>query len=354
MKRYLRQTILPQFGIEAQKKLLAAKVLVVGAGGLGCPVLQYLTAAGVGTIGMADGDTIDLSNLHRQVLFSQEDIGYNKTIVAHKKLLLLNSDVQFNLYPFDLDPSNLFEVLPAYDVVVDCTDNFSIRYLLNDGCALLNKPLVFASIFQYEAQVSVFHFGHLPFNLRDLFAEIPNKKAIPNCAEAGVLGVLAGIAGTFQANEVIKIITGCGTPCTGKLLLYNSQENSIEQISLTKAKNIFIPKNKEDILRKEYQFSCKNINSIYHLDELIKVMTFDNAALIDVRNLTETPAIIKFQSIQIPLPLLEQSLDRIKAFNHIACICQSGIRSAKAIELLQNHYPDKHFYNVHGGIEIFK
>ena len=256
MQRYSRQIILPNFGNEAQNLLAKSKVLVVGAGGLGVPVLQYLAAAGVGKLGIADGDKVEISNLQRQVLYNETELGKNKAQVAKEKITKLNSTIELEVYDFFIDTLSIFKIITDYDVVVDCTDHFSIRYLLNDVCYLQKKPLVFASIYQFEAQLSVFHYGENPYNLRDVFSEIPNEKAVPNCNEAGVIGTHAGITGSLQANEVIKIITKIGVVNSGKLLLFNSLNNQIAQLSITKNEEIFLPTSKEEILQNNYGFFC--------------------------------------------------------------------------------------------------
>ena len=354
MQRYSRQLILQNFGDEAQQKLLQAKVLVVGAGGLGCPVLQYLSAAGVGQIGIADGDKIALSNLHRQVLYDESVIGQLKVDVAIKKLKKLNSSVQYQGFTHYINQTNVFDIVEKYDIIVECTDNFAIRYLLNDVCALVKKPLVFASIFQYEAQLSVFHYGEKSFNLRDIFAEIPLKNTIPNCAEAGVLGALTGIIGSFQANEVIKIVTGIGNVCSGKLLLHDSLNNNFTSIALAKKDNIFIPKNSAEVLQHDYHFSTPKFTAIYTCNALKLVLDYENAKLIDVREIGEQPRITKWQMLPIPLSRLEENYTQLESSQHLIFVCKTGMRSKKAIDWLLTKFPDKSFYNIHNGTEMLK
>ncbi|RZJ99252.1 MAG: HesA/MoeB/ThiF family protein, partial [Flavobacterium sp.] len=210
-ERYERQLILKGFGLEAQQKLSKAKVLVVGAGGLGCPALQYLTAAGVGMIGVVDHDTISLNNLHRQILYSNDEIGKLKSEVASTKLRDLNPEIIIHAFPFRLVKNNIIQLLSNYDFILDCTDNFVSRYLINDACILLRKPLVFAAISGYEGQIAIFNVADEAgnsTNYRDLFPIPPNPEEVPNCAESGVLGALSGIIGTMQAAEAIKLITG--------------------------------------------------------------------------------------------------------------------------------------------------
>jgi len=353
MERYNRQLILPGFGKIAQQKLADAKVLVVGAGGLGCPVLQYLCAAGVGEIGVVDPDTVSLSNLQRQVLYDEQDIGDLKVRIVQKKLTILNSDTNIRIYPCSLCIETVFNLVHSYSIIVDCTDNFSTRYLLNDVCQLLQKPLVYAAIFRFEGQLSVFHYGENPANLRDLFPEIPNPLYVPSCNEAGVIGVLTGIMGNFQANEVLKIITGIGEIMSGQLITFNSLNYQLGIVRFQSKTTVFKPKNKADILNQSYEYSCKTIAHINDLKTLKNVFKRNKTVLIDVRNTEEQPKINGFNVIAIPLPELEQHLDKLANFETLVFTCQSGIRSLKAIALVQKRYPEKNYYNLKNGIALF-
>lgn len=351
--RYSRQIILPNFGTHAQNLLANSKVLVVGAGGLGIPVLQYLVSAGVGELGIADGDAIEISNLQRQVIYSEAEIGYNKAKIAKEKLSNLNSEVIIEFYDFFINQHSVFNIIEKYDVVVDCTDHFSIRYLLNDVCFLLKKPLVFASVFQFEAQLSVFHYGENSFNLRDVFSQIPNQNSVPNCNESGVLGALTGIIGCLQANEVIKIITKIGSVNSGKLLLFNSLINQITQIDISKNSEIFLPKSKNDILNSNYGFLCSDIFYVDKLVHLEKLLKDKKSILIDVRERDEFPKITLFPVLEIPLSELLSHIALLEPFHTLIFICKSGLRSKKAIHLLQEFNVDKIFYSIKNGVEIF-
>jgi molybdopterin/thiamine biosynthesis adenylyltransferase len=203
--RYSRQLMLPDLGLKGQEKFKNAKVLVVGAGGLGCPVLQYLCAAGIGTIGIVDFDTIELHNLHRQILYTADDIGKNKVSVAIEKLSLQNSHVHFNEHAVMLNEENAAGIIQVYDLVVDGSDNFETRYLVNDQCVLLNKPLVYGSIFKYEGQAAVFNYKGSK-QLRDIYSEAPNPEDVPNCSETGVIGAVPGLIGTLMCNMALEII----------------------------------------------------------------------------------------------------------------------------------------------------
>jgi molybdopterin/thiamine biosynthesis adenylyltransferase len=226
LARYDRHIIIPEFGLESQKKLKAAKVLVIGSGGLGSPVLLYLAAAGVGTIGIVDFDVVDDSNLQRQVLFGINEIGKPKVEAAKRRLESLNPHVKLNLYNVHLNSQNALDIIKDYDVVADGTDNFPTRYLVNDASVLLNKPNVYASIFQFEGQVSVFNYinekGERGPNYRDLYPTPPPPGLVPSCAEGGVLGVLPGIIGSLQALEVIKVITGVGETLSGRFFIFDA------------------------------------------------------------------------------------------------------------------------------------
>jgi adenylyltransferase/sulfurtransferase len=227
-ERYQRQMLLPELGFAGQQRLLAARVLVIGAGGLGCPVLQYLAAAGVGTIGIIDDDTVSMSNLHRQILYTVADIGRPKAIVAAERLQQMNPDIIIQPFLDRLDIEKALELFPLYDLVVDGSDNFPTRYVVNDICAIVNKPLVYGAISQFEGQVAVFNCPGKTgrsVNYRDLFPHPPAPGEVRSCAEAGVIGVLPGIIGTLQANEVIKLITGIGSPLINQVLIYSALTN---------------------------------------------------------------------------------------------------------------------------------
>jgi adenylyltransferase/sulfurtransferase len=232
-ERYKRHLTLPEFGLEAQQKLLASRVLLIGAGGLGCPLAQYLAAAGVGTIGLVDYDVVDASNLQRQILYGTRDIGRPKAEVARERILALNPDVKVEVHALRLDSSNALGVFADYDVVVDGTDNFPTRYLSNDACVLLGKPNVHGSIFRFEGQATVFDARRGPC-YRCLYPEPPPPGSVPSCAEGGVLGVLPGIVALIQATETIKLLTGLGEPLVGRLLQYDALAMEFQEFRLRK------------------------------------------------------------------------------------------------------------------------
>ena len=241
LARYNRHIIIPEFGMESQQKLKAAKVLVVGSGGLGSPVLLYLAAAGVGTIGIVDYDVVDDSNLQRQILFGVESVGKPKVEAARQRLLALNPHLHIQLHNTQLNSQNALEIIKDYDVVADGTDNFPTRYLVNDACVLLEKPNVYASIFQFEGQVSVFNYTNANNvtgpNYRDLYPTPPPPGLVPSCAEGGVLGVLPGIIGSMQASEVIKVITGIGETLSGRFFIFDALNFETRTFKISKRKD---------------------------------------------------------------------------------------------------------------------
>jgi len=230
-ERYSRHIILPEVGLDGQKKLKAASVLCIGTGGLGSPLLLYLAAAGIGRIGIVDFDIVDQSNLQRQIIHGQSWVGKPKIESARNRILEINPRCQIDLYETRLSSENALDIVKDYDVVVDGTDNFPTRYLVNDACVLLNKPNVYGSIFRFEGQATVFNYQDGP-NYRDLYPEPPPPGMVPSCAEGGVLGVLPGIIGTIQANETIKVILGTGQTLSGRLLLYNALDMTFRELKL--------------------------------------------------------------------------------------------------------------------------
>ncbi|HEY8397205.1 MAG TPA: HesA/MoeB/ThiF family protein [Flavihumibacter sp.] len=257
--RYIRQLMLDGFGWEAQQKLAKSRILVAGAGGLGCPSLLYLAAAGVGTIGIVDFDLVQGSNLHRQILFTEEDIGKPKVEQAIRHLQERNSEVEFIPYQQMLSPDNCFDLLGSFDIVLDGTDNFSTRYLLNDACYLLRKPLVMGAISQFEGQVSLFRNKiDTDVNYRDLFPNPPRTDQIRNCAEAGVLGVLPGLIGMQMANEAIKFIAGIGAPLVNRLFTYNalSNQSDIFELSANPDSRRGIPADRAALEKTDYVVLC--------------------------------------------------------------------------------------------------
>ncbi|MGN6180559.1 MAG: molybdopterin-synthase adenylyltransferase MoeB [Mucilaginibacter sp.] len=329
IKRYQRQIILPELGMEGQQKLKQAKVLMVGAGGLGCPVLQYLVAGGVGTIGIIDNDIVDLSNLHRQILYTVNDIGLNKAIVAKQKLELLNPLVSVEAYPVRLTEDNIHDIFELYDIIIDGSDNFPTRYLVNDACVRLNKPLIFGSIFKFEGQVSVFNYLNGP-NYRDLFPEAPASDEVPNCSEIGVIGVLPGMVGTLMANEAIKVISGIGDTLSGSLLCINALNNSINVFGFCGAEGT-------SLHVKQSKAPQENTSVIKEIDILtLNSWVDDNPdeiCLVDVREAYEFED-FNIGGINIPLfELLQRTEEIPKDKKKVVFYCLTGQRSKQAVHL---------------------
>ncbi len=356
--RYQRQIILKNFGEAAQQKLLQAKVLVIGAGGLGCPALQYLAAAGIGTIGIVDDDMVALSNLHRQILFTVNDIGLPKATCAAAVLQNINPEINIIAYTERLTAENAFSIMALYDIIIDGTDNFASRYLINDACVLLNKSLVYGAVSQYEGQVAIFNCKKNEtdesVNYRDLFPQPPKENEILNCEEAGVLGVLPGIIGTMQANETIKLITGIGKPLINCLLTYNALNNQMYELELSAnpATRALIPDNKTAFEQTDYDWLCNAAKDTQEIDAVFfdGLLPLKNLNVIDVRELYELPAITAFAHQKIPLQLLAQNLSLING-DVVVTICQSGKRSLQAAKQLTTIFgKTKKIYSLQGGI----
>jgi len=344
--RYSRQTQLSNFGEGAQQKLCDAKVLVVGAGGLGVPVLQYLTGMGIGTLGVIDMDIISLTNLHRQVLYAESKVGQSKVITAVDKLQKLNKEVTFQVYNEAITPQNALAIIENYDVIVDATDNFSTRYLLNDACVILNKPLVYGAVQQYEGHVSVFNFNGGP-TYRCLYPTPPAAGEIPDCNTAGVLGVVPGIVGCQQALQVVKVITGVGQTLSGYLQIFDFLQDDQYKVKL-KPK----PENKQiTTLEQSYEAPVCNTVSLLSVEELYdwyqsgKVFT-----LIDVREPDEFEEEHLKDAVSIPLMQLKPNAVTIQPNIPIVTFCEKGARSNKAAQLLQKQYPSANIYSVLGGM----
>jgi sulfur-carrier protein adenylyltransferase/sulfurtransferase len=360
-ERYQRQIILKEFGETGQQKLLQAKVLVIGAGGLGCPVLQYLAAAGVGTIGIVDDDTVSLTNLHRQVLYAVNDIGQQKAGRATALLSGLNPDI--HIIPFNerLTVGNALELFRLFDIVIDGTDNFSTRYMINDACVLSGKPLIYGAISQFEGQVTIFNSSRRndrPVNYRDLFPQPPKEDEVLNCAEAGVLGVLPGIIGTMMANETIKLITGIGEPLVNRLLTYNALSNQLYELELTSREETraLIPANEMLFKQMNYDWLCGISPSSFDIDgeDFDRMLEYEAVDVIDVRELDELPSVHEFPHQKIPLKQIENAVAVIKA-DSVIVFCQSGKRSRQAATVLSGIFgPAKKVYSLKGGIENWK
>lgn len=360
-ERYSRQIKLNGFGEEGQEKLLRAKVLVVGAGGLGCPALQYLAAAGVGTLGIIDHDSIELNNLQRQVLYSTTDIGRPKAEVAAAKLRLLNPEIDIREEVKPLTSKNVVAMIGPYDMILDCTDNFAVRYLLCDACRLLDKPLIFGAIFRFEGQVAIFNVPDtkgVKTTYRHLFPSPPNPLDVPDCNVAGVLGVLPGIIGTIQATETIKLLTGIGEPLCNRLMTVNLLDHSslILDIPTASPEGMDHPTTLSELEAFDYfdhcglkQDSVKGIGA----DEFLKILEKEDILIVDVRNTDERPR-LPFDHIRIPLPELTRHLKEINK-KQVIVVCQTGKRSRVAVQLLHDHIgPHGEVAHLEGGVEALK
>lgn len=351
-ERYRRQVALPEIGIAGQERIAAAKVLVVGAGGLGCPVLQYLAAAGVGYIGIADGDVVSLSNLHRQVLYGTGDVGVLKVKVAARMLHRINADIKVKQYPFYLHNVLALELIPKYDVVVDCTDNFATRYLLNDACALLNKPLVMAALSKWEGQLALLHVGadgQRGLDYRDIFPEPPAEHEVPNCADAGVLGVLPGIIGAMQAAEVLKHITGIGGAALAPLVTFDLKTGSSWQMAVAQAGETAGPKTREAFLMTNYEWLCSSRDVVEVGFRELPALIARGAVFVDVRELNEMP-VLPVPSQRIPLSQLRKTGAQV-AGDEVVVVCHHGVRSIEGVRLLHQCAPaGQKLYSLKGGI----
>ncbi len=352
LSRYHRHLILSSFGEEAQKKLKSSKVLVIGAGGLGSPVLLYLAAAGVGNIGIVDFDVVDDSNLQRQVLFDIHDIGKPKAIAAKSKLEKLNPHIAITVFEEKLTKENALELFAQFDVIVDGTDNFPTRYLVNDACVITGKPNVYASIFQFEGQVAVFNYtdknGFTGPNYRDLYPNPPAPGSVPSCAEGGVLGVLPGIIGSLQANETIKVITEIGETLSGRLFIFDALHFKSHTLKVNKNKNA--PTITELI---DYEIFCGLKNDLIMKEITAKeleqwIVDKQDFQLIDVRENSEYEE-VNIGATLIPLGQILSRKDEIRKDIPVAVHCKMGGRSAKAIEALKTE-GFENLYNVKGGI----
>jgi molybdopterin/thiamine biosynthesis adenylyltransferase/rhodanese-related sulfurtransferase len=356
--RYSRQIILPEVGIEGQKRLKAARVLVVGAGGLGSPCLLYLAAAGVGRIGLVDIDPIDLTNLQRQILYSTEAVGRSKVQSAAMRLQALNNEIEIQVHEKQLVAANAAEIIGSYNIVIDGTDNFSTRYLVNDACVLLHKPNVYGGIYRFEGQVSLFHPPAGPC-YRCLFPTPP--EAALNCAEAGVLGVVAGVIGTLQATEAVKWILNLGSSLAGCLLLYDALEMRFIRLNVTRDPNCPVCSDKATIKQLSDELvTCSNEQkTAIGTDELTAVELHkrlkrkDRIVLLDVRSPDEFAIDRLPAAILIPLNELKARLSELDAKDQIVAYCSSGFRSRQAVNLLHS----QGFHNVRnltGGIVAWR
>ena len=357
---YHRHLTLPQVGESGQQVLKQAKALVIGAGGLGCPVLMYLSGAGIGQLGIVDHDTVAISNLHRQVLYGFSQLGEFKAEAAINRLHDLNPNIVLKAYTQRLSPQNAVDLIAQYDVIVDATDNFPTRYLINDICVFLDKPFVFGAIDRFQGQVSVCNFtdtqGQKGPTYRCLFPKPPAPETAPDCSQNGVLGVLPGMIGNLQANEVIKLICDIGEVLSGKLLLFDALNHHTTQFSMQRNEQAVQQAlhNAPNFAAFDYeQFCCSStqaINEISATDLFKQLHGKEKLQLIDVRSVPEFKIKLP-NSIRIPLNDLQTNTHKIsKNISRVVCYCDHGVSSVKAVRQLQNHHQFNNVFNLTGGL----
>jgi molybdopterin/thiamine biosynthesis adenylyltransferase/rhodanese-related sulfurtransferase len=363
IRHYSRHLLMPEVGLEGQLRLKAARVLIVGAGGLGSPAALYLAAAGVGTLGLVDFDVVDESNLHRQVLYSRSDVGRPKLQAAVERLSGVNPHIRLVPHETRLDSGNALALLGDYDFILDGTDNFATRYLVNDACVLLGKPNVFGSIFRFEGQVSVFWGARGPC-YRCLFPEPPPPGLVPSCAEAGVLGVLPGIVGSLQANEAIKLIVGIGEPLIGRLALFDALKMKLREMRLRKDPSCPVcsehptqrglvdydqlcgipPSENAAVNEDDFEISVTEVKRRLDAGEPI--------AILDVRTPQEY-AIARIEgAMLVPLDQLQARVGELDPEATLVVHCHHGMRSARAVQFLR-HQGFPRAINLAGGIEAW-
>lgn len=360
IRRYSRHLIMPEVGLNGQKKLRSASVLLIGTGGLGSPVALYLAASGIGRIGLVDFDVVDWTNLQRQIIHGTADVGRPKLHSARDRIRDTNPDVEVVLYETAIDSSNALDIMADYDVIIDGTDNFPTRYLTNDACVLLGKPNVYGSIFRFEGQASVFYAQEGPC-YRCLFPEPPPPGLVPSCAEGGVLGVLPGVVGTIQATEAIKLVLGEGAPLIGRLLLYDALAMTFEEFQLTKNPNClvcgenptvtelidyvrFCGLDPADALEPEWEITPAELKA--GIDSGEKVV------LLDVREPHEWDISHLQDSLLIPQGDLPGRMHELNSADHVVIYCRTGVRSARAVNLLRDA-GFRRLKNLQGGINAW-
>lgn len=361
LKRYGRHIILPEVGLEGQERLNRSSVLVIGAGGLGSPAALYLAAAGVGTIGLVDFDSVDLTNLQRQILHTTESVGTSKLLSARQRIHALNPTVTVRTHDTQLTRANAMEILGAYDVILDGTDNFPTRYLVNDACVFLGKPNIYGSIFRFEGQASVFDASEGPC-YRCLYPEPPPPGMVPSCAEGGVFGVLPGIVGTIQATEAIKKLLGIGKTLIGRLLLVDALTMEFRTMKLKKDPECPVCGPKATIKELiDYEDWCAGVSggisdrdvsdeiSVQELSERLRAK--DSLQLVDVREDFERE-IASIGGIPIPLRELPGRVHELESTKEVVVYCHTGQRSGRAVAFLRDQGFSK-ARNLLGGIEAW-
>ncbi|MFQ6010669.1 MAG: molybdopterin-synthase adenylyltransferase MoeB [Nitrososphaerales archaeon] len=359
--RYSRHLIMPEVGMEGQKKLKSSSVLLIGSGGLGSPLGIYLSAAGIGRLGLVDFDVVDFSNLHRQIIYTEKDVGRKKLEVAQERLLEVNPNVRIETHPERLTSDNALELFANYDVIVDGTDNFPTRYLVNDACVLSGKPNVYGSIFRFEGQLSVFDTARGPC-YRCLYPEPPDPGLVPSCAEGGVLGVLPGVIGCMQAVEVIKLLLGKGEPLIGRLVVFDALKMQQRQFKLRKDPNCPVC-GKSPTVKKliDYEAFCGvgtasqegSSSPDTSVEELkSRLDKKEDLVILDVREPVEYEICNLPNSTLIPLGQLPDRVNELNTSDEIVALCHMGTRSAQAVQFLSG-LGFKKIRNLRGGINAW-
>lgn len=350
--RYIRQTRVPDFGEEGQSKLSQAKVLVVGAGALGCPVLMYLTAAGIGTLGVLDGDEVDETNLHRQVLYTDNDLGKPKALVATDRLKAMNPNVSIQTHFVRLHRENALYLLSKYDLIIDCTDNFPSKFLVNDACVILGKPCIIGGVMQFSGQLSVYNYKGGP-TYRCFVAEEPDPLEAPSCSEAGVIGMVPGIIGTMQALEALKVLAGVGTTLSGRLLNFDGLLMAFNEFEIT-----LNPENQKITELGEYEYSCP--------DHILKGREVGKEVFLEMIN-DDNPAYVLafaddgmpvealgYQWDSIPLYELPNRVSKLPTDSDVILVCEFGIKSLSALRYLVAKHNLDRVYNLKDGLSALR
>lgn len=352
MNRFERQQILPEMGQEGQDRLHQSSILIIGAGGLGCPAISYLAAAGVGRLGIVDGDKVSVSNLNRQTLFGQANLGQNKAMAAAEHIRHQYPDLLVKAHPLFLDNHNAAQLLGDYDLIIDGSDNIGTRYLLSDACFLLGRPLVYGAIYQYEGQLTVFENKPDSITYRDMYPMMPSPDEIPSCASAGVLGVLPGIIGSMQAAEAIKFICKIGTPLIGQLLYYNLKDHSTRLLKLShhpKAEQNR-PTNVTEMQNQNYQLNCQN-NLEIDWTSAFKLADAFPSLFIDLRHPQPDQPEIPEAYACVTVSDLNGHLDKLNQYRYLFVFCYHGISSRPVAQSLRQNYNHLNSFSISGGHE---
>ena len=352
LRRYSRHLLIPEVGLRGQERLLAARVLVVGAGGLGAPVLQYLAAAGVGRIGIVDDDHVDVTNLQRQVIYADADVGRPKAVAAAERLRAANPGIAIDAFPLRLDVSNARELVRAYDVVVDGTDSFASRYLINDACRFERKTDVYASIFRFDGQISVFSPQGPCY--RCLFPQAPPEGSVPTCAEGGVLGVLAGIVGTWQAGETLKVLLGIGRPLIGRLLLLDALDARVREVRMERDPACALCGDAPTIHDVREQERGGDMPSLVvpemPVEKLDRFLDgHPDASILDVREPHEIVLGAPPRAVHVPASQLEERMHELDSAHTYVVACRVGAKSRWAAQRLWDA-GFRRLYHLDGGL----